>query len=65
MPGFFQHCHHYDTLLQEMHHYTHTEYSFNTLEAIHRRDAMKKEQALSKGITLIIIPCWWDRTRSR
>ena len=26
---------------------------------------MKREIAASKGITLVIIPCWWDRTKDR
>lgn len=50
---------------QERHHYTTTEYSYVPVEMIQKRDQTKKEQALEKGITLVIIPFWWDGTLAR
>lgn len=48
---------------QEKHHYVNRiEWTPLDLDEVKRRDAKKLELAASKGITLILIPCWWDGT---
>lgn len=42
-----------------------SEFSFKPIEEIQERDAIKKELAKAKDITLIIVPCWWDGTLNR
>jgi len=47
--------------LQERHHYTTVDrYATRTLESVQKRDEAKKEAATQKGITLVVVPCWWD-----
>jgi len=51
---------------KEKHHYIrNTKYAYVTLEEIQRRDNLKKELTHKKGITLIIVPCWWDNQLDR
>src|SRR5690625_4993259 len=35
------------------------------LQVIESRDALKKSKAKQQGITLIIVPFWWDSSTSR
>jgi len=35
------------------------------LAELKEKDKKKKEVAKAKGITLVIIPCWWDGTTER
>jgi len=35
------------------------------IEMIQASDALKKQLAAEKGISLVIVPCWWDGTRDR
>jgi hypothetical protein len=46
----------------EQHHYIQAAYVNKPLEEIKERDQLKLDLANHLGITLIIIPCWWDRT---
>ena len=47
--------------LKERHHYIKdTAYSNKSLESIQERDKQKQELVASHGITLVIVPCWWD-----
>jgi len=40
--------------------------SFNSaLESQQQRDQLKQELASKNGITLIVIPCWWDKQVER
>ena len=45
---------------QDIHHYRGTQYVYQPLESFKQRDQQKKELAKEKGITLVVIPCWWD-----
>lgn len=45
---------------QEKHHYTSSDSAYKPLAELKDRDRKKKAAALAKGITLIIVPCWWD-----
>jgi len=52
--------------LQERHHYLKdTSYSNTSLEGVQKRDRLKQELASKNGITLIIVPCWWDNQVER
>jgi len=37
-----------------------SEYSYQPLAYYQSRDLMKRQLATEKGITLVVIPCWWD-----
>jgi len=50
---------------QDKHHYTSAEYVVESLKNVQARDAVKKEVANKKEITLITVPCWWDGQRDR
>jgi len=51
---------------KERHHYLKvTSYSDVSLEEIKDRDKLKQTLVAQKGITLITVPCWWDRQRER
>ena len=45
------------SFLQEKHHYIPT---LGILESVKRRDKEKKALAAAKGLSLVIVPCWWD-----
>ena len=47
-------------LLKERHHYISTDYAYRPVSEFAERDKIKIELAKDKGITLIIVPCWWD-----
>ena len=48
-------------LKQERHHYLKdASYTNVTLDFIQNRDRLKRELAPKTGITLVIVPCWWD-----
>jgi len=51
--------------MQEEHHYTATQYAYQPLANIKRRDEMKKKLADQQGITLIVVPPWWDGETAR
>ena len=51
--------------VQERHHYTTSEYTDRPLQDIKKRDAIKLQLCKDKGITLIIVPCWWDGSEFR
>src|SRR5258706_199203 len=51
--------------LQEQHHYGTTGYSNDPLAAIQQRDELKHQLVREKGITLIIVPWWWDGQEHR
>jgi hypothetical protein len=51
-----------EILFQEAHHYRNEKHICQPLSVIESQDMMKKMQALRQGITLIIVPFWWDRT---
>ena len=36
-----------------------------SLEAIQRRDELKRVTARQHGITLVAVPCWWDNKLQR
>ena len=52
-------------IYQEKHHFVSAAHVFVPLEAIRQRDATKKTLAAAKGISLIVIPPWWDGTIAR
>jgi len=52
-------------IYQEKHHFVSAAHVFVPLEAIKQRDATKKTLAAAKGISLIVIPPWWDGTIAR
>lgn len=45
---------------QDTYHYVTTWYSNHNLPHIQQRDNFKRETTQKLGITLIIVPCWWD-----
>ena len=49
---------------QEAHHYVDNE-GFQPLHIYHKRDSLKKDLAEKSGISLVIVPYWWDRTIAR
>ena len=51
--------------LKERHHYISTNYNYTPLEKIAEKDKVKEEAARAKGLTLIVVPCWWDGTVER
>jgi hypothetical protein len=51
--------------LKEKHHYTSTEWVYFPLHVTQQRDEMKRNLARAKGISLIIVPCWWDGKSAR
>lgn len=53
------------TIAQEKHHYTSSQYTYKPLSAIKGRDDAKQVLVKERGITLIIVPCWWDTTQGR
>jgi len=50
---------------QERHHYTTADYTYEPLTVYQERDKHKIDAAKAKGISLIIVPCWWDETAER
>ena len=52
-------------LLQDQHHYLPLANSSAPLELFRERDEVKTKLAAEKGITLIVVPCWWDRSKER
>jgi hypothetical protein len=50
---------------KDTHHYKASRYEFKILNTYQTRDAMKRVKAVQQGITLIIVPFWWDRTPQR
>ena len=40
-------------------------YTYSMLESVISKDQAKIKLARDKGITLIIVPYWWDRKRER
>lgn len=50
---------------QEAYHYTSMDYTDQPLDTYQARDRMKMELAASRGITLIIVPFWWDGRQER
>jgi hypothetical protein len=53
------------TNLQEAYHYKQTGYGYLPLTMLEDRDNMKRVQAQRQGITLLIVPFWWDKTPER
>ena len=52
--------------MQERHHYvTETAYANKSLDRIVSRDKLKQKLAAEGGLTLIIVPCWWDNRIDR
>ena len=48
-------------IMQERHHYLKgTQYTNKSLEEIQGTDKLKQGLASKHGITLVVIPCWWD-----
>jgi len=45
---------------QERHHYTTSDYVYKPVEDEKRRDSAKRNLVAEKGITLVVVPCWWD-----
>jgi len=41
------------------------EYAFQELQKIQERDNTKRIAAQEKGITLVIVPCWWDGAKEK
>ena len=56
-----------DSLLQEQQHYLHCymEFTQSSLQNQQRLDIEKQREAVAKGITLIIVPFWWDFEKER
>ena len=50
---------------QERHHYITSQYSYVPVQVYKDRDQTKRSLAAQKGITLIIVPCWWDGAKER
>lgn len=48
--------------MQEKHHYVSTELTYGASGILKRKDDVKEELAFQRGITLVIVPCWWDGT---
>lgn len=52
--------------LKERHHYTKVDhYASRTLEKVRKHDELKRDLAKQKGITLTVVPCWWDYRTER
>jgi len=52
-------------LLQERHHYVNLDWHYKPLDLIQSRDSEKLKLVKEKGITLIVVPCWWDGKEER
>ncbi len=50
---------------QEKHHYSTTGYTYKPTAHFMERDRVKRQVAEKKGVTLIIVPYWWDKTPDR
>ena len=48
-----------------MHHYASTDYAYEPVSTFAERDALKKNLVAAKGITLIVVPFWWDGKQER
>ena len=64
-PSFNQPCANNNNDEQERHHYITTEYSYLPTKELKMKDELKRKLAEANGITLIIVPCWWDGTKER
>lgn len=53
------------TCSQEAYHYTSTDYTDQPLDSYQALDRIKRELATSRGITLVIVPYWWDGKEER
>jgi len=42
-----------------------TEYIYHPVSYYKERDSTKRELSKHNGISLIIVPCWWDGTKER
>jgi len=45
---------------QDMHHYASTWYNHQPRTQIEQKDTIKTSAVHSEGLTLLVIPCWWD-----
>eukprot|EP00026_Physarum_polycephalum_P000419 Phypoly_transcript_00420.p1 GENE.Phypoly_transcript_00420~~Phypoly_transcript_00420.p1 ORF type:complete len:1013 (+),score=147.72 Phypoly_transcript_00420:21-3059(+) len=45
---------------QDPHHYVTAWYSYTSVATVQRRDDFKFKIAKEKGVSLVIVPCWWD-----
>ena len=52
-------------LQEEQHYVQKPKYAAGTLEELQQRDKQKLELAKEKGITVIVVPFWWDGTLGR
>lgn len=50
---------------QDIHHYRSADYAYQPLERYQERDEKKRILATEKGITLVLVPCWWDGRTER
>jgi len=55
----------YFLFFQERHHYVGSDYAYQPLSDFKSKDALKKKLAQQRGITLVIVPCWWDGSLER
>lgn len=51
--------------IQEQHHYISVGHIYRPHEELQKRDEVKSKLAKEAGITLIIVPCWWDQRKER
>jgi hypothetical protein len=51
--------------MKDQHHYKTTSHARGLLSDYKAKDAVKQLQAEKQGITLIIVPFWWDRNPQR
>eukprot|EP00026_Physarum_polycephalum_P000846 Phypoly_transcript_00847.p1 GENE.Phypoly_transcript_00847~~Phypoly_transcript_00847.p1 ORF type:complete len:1309 (+),score=236.62 Phypoly_transcript_00847:226-3927(+) len=47
---------------QDAYHYVTTWYAPKKTANVQENDSMKKLAALSRGISVVVVPCWWDGT---
>jgi len=52
-------------LMQERQHFLKANEFQSSFESQQQRDQLKQELASKSGITLIVIPCWWDKQIER
>ena len=53
------------TVKEKQHYLKDSAFMNTTLEEIRHRDKLKRELTSKNGITLIIVPCWWDKQLER
>ena len=52
-------------IVQEKHHYSSTEYTYQPLQSYQQKDEAKRKLAAEKGLSLVTVPFWWNGNLER